>query len=531
MSVSSSWLLPLFLAFGFVQIASAKDDREALRALIFAGDTKGAEQMIDGYFSAIAPGSQKFGDLRAMMQVFSVSDPRVDAFTTDWIRDYPDSPYAKAARGWYLFDMAFLYRGEDRASETRPEALAGFRQLLNESGELAEAAWNLEPRFVPASDLVLAVTSKIGGREDIEDVVAEVMNVSPNFGSIRRAVEFDSKVWGGYPPEALGYCNEYIAILNYDPELDFDTCELFLALSFDNTILSEPDVAEATEASEHPILQDFRMLLLLQQQTPPTGKQLKELKELLDPNSVTWVEMAGLYDRFIGGPDGLPSIVEATKIRRLKVLSDLVELDPYNYGLLDQRYFLAKEVYPDDLSRGPDPVLDTYGPALKAAPYNVRAWNKLRMLSVESQYPAVQNMDVEPFYVNTFIYRGYQPVDITDYAVNSFIAFRRMMKAPSASVEEVARREELACKTIRAIRVAMYTCEQSGDISPTCSAIPTVNPQGNELINMPMTDILRELEATLEPEKCREFRSAPVETILCDIQPFDVDVLRAKVFP
>lgn len=204
-----------FALAGFIYVIGAFGasaiERSVVVELIRAGDVADFEsRMLDLHKQHVA-GEILASDLREPFGTFSLSDPAIASFLSDWIAAFPDSPYAHAAASWYFYGIAWRLRGEELYRYTWPEAMDGFYQHLHQAEAHGRYAFELTPDLLPASDLLLVVEQATNtlGVKGVLDVVATTMQATPNRGTLYRAVRSFHPNWGGRPGDIAKLCDLY----------------------------------------------------------------------------------------------------------------------------------------------------------------------------------------------------------------------------------------------------------------------------------------------------------------------------------
>lgn len=178
---------------------------------------------LQSLFEAMHKAAAETGDYSKLRQVNNwVSyTTRPDYLTTleHWRDAYPQSPYPIAALGWAVGHQVWIYRGEEMAWKTPPEAPFAHRVSLAASERLMNLAWALDPSYLPASD-GLFVSMKGRDQAAITDLLTSVFGKHPNRHSLRLAVNARDPIWGGSRADAFDLCLQFGDLIEgYSAEL------------------------------------------------------------------------------------------------------------------------------------------------------------------------------------------------------------------------------------------------------------------------------------------------------------------------
>lgn len=169
---------------------------------------------------ALSIETQNYDNVRISNIPFATTDPDVISTVQAWHVDMPESPYAKTALAWINYHIAYQIRGENSARQTHPMARQEFTELMNKGFSLALEANNLAPDFVPASDAVLRTSRGGSSLWDMHKFTRDTMELTPNFGTLYRALQFATPAWGGSIDEMVAIC----ALSSHLDEMSEEEC-------------------------------------------------------------------------------------------------------------------------------------------------------------------------------------------------------------------------------------------------------------------------------------------------------------------
>lgn len=166
-------------------------------------------------------------DRMAQWELFialSFSEPDTRAFAMDWAAAEPGNPVALTVKANALFSQGALVRGEKALVHTwganREKTLA----LYSEALTLAKAALDLDPQYLPASDAVILISTRIGDPAGALAELERIMALQPNHRSLIRAAAALSPSWGGSTELTRAICDYFAGALPDMPVYDSDTC-------------------------------------------------------------------------------------------------------------------------------------------------------------------------------------------------------------------------------------------------------------------------------------------------------------------
>jgi hypothetical protein len=376
------------------------------RAMIYAHD-------IDGFRSAItaahaddlaAKGDQNLQ--RALFGPFGVTDPRVAAFTADWLAAEPDSPYALTARVWHLRAMGWAMRGNDLPRYIWPAAMEEMGALHGEAMGMAFRARDLAPDMVAASDAVIRLGQSFGMAEMAEEELARIMAIAPNHGSLIRASNTLDPRWGGSVDAIARACEDYALLIPDVPDYTVDIC---LVEMFDeNRLTGAPQTwswNKLLELPDHPNLIFARKSMVMGGWIPDPERSVAILDAYLahggDP-----LDIAPIYDHLRqkvswSAVETQPDVYAAALAT---ATADLAH-DPGNTQLVEHYLEMAGRVSPD-LQPDTATRVAILEKMLQFAPYDVDGWVSLYFFTAG---PSLDEMDAaSPAMANAVAYSNHK---------------------------------------------------------------------------------------------------------------------------
>ncbi|OYX40315.1 MAG: hypothetical protein B7Z02_18330, partial [Rhodobacterales bacterium 32-67-9] len=172
--------LSLSLLFGSVQSSEAEDDPlHPFFAAIHVGDVASVEALL-GSAEELA-GDARFERVRVLYSVFNVADPRIFDFVGAWVEAQPEAAAPHLAKAKMLHSMALRVRGEDLSRFTYPEAMNMYDTLMSQAAEEVWRAYAIAPDNVVTVDLIMSMRDRVPGKPDRMEVLAKIMETTPNW--------------------------------------------------------------------------------------------------------------------------------------------------------------------------------------------------------------------------------------------------------------------------------------------------------------------------------------------------------------
>lgn len=147
--------------------------------------------------------------LRNRFGVFDTTNPDVIDFVSTWRTQNPDSIYAKTAQAWVFFAIGRNVRGVKFNHQTYPVALEIHRNMHAKAKELAIQAFDKDNTLISAADAVIVLSRTTGTQDTAFEVLARVMEIQPNWGSLTRALDMTNEQYGGSVELAEAVCDYF----------------------------------------------------------------------------------------------------------------------------------------------------------------------------------------------------------------------------------------------------------------------------------------------------------------------------------
>lgn len=354
-----------------------------VRNYMLDGDHAGLEVALTAQLVAVRDGDVTYDEQRASYRAFKTTDPRMHRFIRDWLENRPNSIHANTAQALSDYSLSFLIRGQDIIGRTYPEAIRTFRQMQMTGMAHAQRANSLDPGFVPASDAVIAFSQTIGSDRSVGAYLKAIMELSPNFGSVTRALSATAPAWGGNWLQAVRICALYADQITDAGGFTEDICRLQAALAANHGKERVSQAAAAVDYQHSHLIRHYAVKLALYYlQEDDTADQFA--RSQIENTKFRNLSMAEDYDTFIAKPRGWPSRSLLVYERALKNAQSEIHFDPYNPDLLSilARQHAGSSLVPDRPDR--EQRLDYAKRALVFQPYRSEAWMELYHSSQEN---------------------------------------------------------------------------------------------------------------------------------------------------
>ena len=465
-------LLFLLLLMASSALADPLGDAKAdLRALVSAGDIDAVDAMMDSAYRA-SLASHIYDLPRVPNTAFSVTDPKTKDFIAAWRTAKPDSPHALTAQAWMLWRAGWLVRGGESAHWTYPAAFAMQADLHRQARDLAWQAFDLAPDLVPASDAVLRMAQVTHGQDYVSTIIADIMALTPNRGTLLRGFDALDPKWGGSLTEVAALCGLYAAKVVEVADYTDETCliEAFLAVGDG---MAETWALSALDRNSNPILEYARVrdAIYWRRGTDAANKVLA--RYLAKPGNYDW-NAAGIHDLDYRVPHGLPPLAPEFFQRRLDHAVAEVVFDPYDAELL-QIVFEASSYESYPLKHvDPQLQLETSRRVLTVEPFSAKAW-----VSYASNATFVfhyKEDQADPFWINAMVYSNHNPFYIVNFAKSKLTNLLLLLyddMSNDVQVRDLPESTEqvtsMVCPLIRVTRVLDQVCTTSAKGHPSCS--------------------------------------------------------------
>ncbi len=483
------------------------------RAMIYAHDIDGFSRAIIAAHAAdlAAKGDQNLQ--RTLFTPFGVTDPRVAAFTADWLAREPDSPYALTARVWYLRAMGWAMRGTALPRFTWPAAMDQMAEMHGAGMEMALRARELAPDLVAASDAVIRMGQTFGMADLAAEELARIMDIAPNYGSLLRAANSLSPKWGGSVDAVARACEDYATLLPDVEGYTVDIClvEMFIAAPVDG---AARDWAwdMLTRLPDHPNLIAARTEKAVENRGSPP-ERLAAL-EAFFANGGTWTTAAMHLDieRSASGEPFEKAFPAAVERAFAQATEDLL-YDPGDPELV-RTYFDLIDSLP--IGKRPDQAmqLSVLRNLLAVAPYNPTAWMQMATLQ-SAGLPVAETSVLAPAVANAVSYSNHQTTVLAEMTGLYAMAYANgTADARLAAIRSetytfpAAFDTDVSCPYTRLVRLLEEACRIQDIPAGECRNAGAALPE--------MLDSVNEIAAR---GACVAERTAPIEALV--FEPMD----------
>lgn len=446
---------------------------DALRALALAGDVEGLEAAFAEVHEAAREGRLTPDEVRAFGRPLHLGGGPVWTVVDDWLRARPDSPYANATRAWQLDARAWGLRGTAPARDTWPEAMAGFVAAEHAAWVHGLRAHEAAPDFVPGSDALLALDLHVGelSDADFDTLLAEVMEATPNHGTLLRAAGRTRVEWGGGGPDAAWViCTTYAPVVTDAEGYDADACmaEIILRQGFGGPIRQV--AADVALSRPEPWLDRARLEVARFVPVAGGDRLLREAvaDRLASDLSLTdTLDLALTHDVAHALPDGRPGVFGDVLVRVQAEARDTLRLHPADPEAIDALLWSMAPAGVELPHASPEERTALLRARLGATPYDPETWSELARASLDIMDPLDERH--LPYGINAIVYsnHGYNELGAL---LGGFDA--RLMAAnwprglvpeyPSLPEEEMAALlDRVLCPIVRAQRLADAACEEA----------------------------------------------------------------------
>lgn len=509
---------PAFAAV-VLSISTAAADESALvtpddlRAYAAAGDHAGLDAALDEMQTAVMAGTVTARDQRRTYAAFETTKPEMHAFIRTWLAASPGSKHARAAQALLDRHIAWLVRGAEYATKVYPDALEIFNRLGANAVRNALSAFEDDPAFLPASDVLLRMANSRRSMVNYRDVLARVMDVHPNYGSVRRAMVNILPGWGGKWRDAEYICDTYASAVPDRDGYSVGVCKLEASICCFNDADLSVRLAAILDEEEGEIQDALRPYdaAYLRLGLP---KNLEAAIEQMEKPGFLDLELAKDFDFNVGGRLGLEPFGRVVLMRLREKAKVEIEHDPYNPDLLEHlsAFHYGSEVFED--APTPDLIFDYARRALAFQPYNKLAWIELSRWARKISGPFAYTAR-EAYERNAIVYSNHSAATVEIHAGfwAELIVKRRDMYNPAAKVPEwqkplypgseleAADEDVLLCNWLRAKRVLDAICADPGN-SECAKLLPS---------RIDLVALLQDIE---QRGICKDIIAAPVEALL-----------------
>ncbi len=448
--------------------------KQEIFSLAFAMDINGVQKKLEAAHQQSLTGDLPLDDLRDLFSAFQSTAPEIKEFAESWVDEMPDSPYALTALTWNLYTAGWNMRGNDLIRFTFYEAAYRHNNLHERARKLAQRAFQAAPDLIPASDAVimLVLTHSMGRPDPMEKVnfvshtLKTVMELTPNRGSLLRAMNVTWPEWGGNFDGAIKLCSDFADLVTdvegYTPEI----CMIDAAFYHDYGGEVRRSMREALRSTDLPYLDYARR----EDWEPGISRAAdKKILAYLQTEGSTDLELAQLYDWNVADINGLPRT--GTKVAenlRAQTLEEL-KTDPYNPSLVKKIAEPFFGIGPgQDKNDRSDEIALTKS-VLKVAPFDPTYWSNIARFMHTTGDPT--DPSENPYFANTITFSNHSPRYFFKYLEAKTQDLRAIEQRsdtdglPSETMTAVD--EAVTCPYIRLARLRELMCTNGKEHIPS----------------------------------------------------------------
>ncbi len=445
--------------------------KEELRAAIYAGEVRKVEAAFREAQAKFLRGEANIDDLRWLNEVFTTTHPDVISFTKTWLKRYPNSPYANTAQAWINYKIGWIIRGEKIAIKIYPEALKEFSRLHYDAWDHAIMAYEIDPRYIPASDALIRLANSTSHEIKAYKVLHQVMLDDPNWGTLRRAVESTRPGWGGTWEMAVRMCDLYGPMI----EFKYDTvlyCKAYAGAEVFPNGHGEWAV-ETIRKNRIKYLDYLRLYSATSDRA--TRAEAAFAYNFLTRDGITNAEYAKRFDRNVARKYGYDFISEAHQRRAHDYAREALEDDPYDPDLIKIMQAGISRYSVDEGGRLHSKLIERLSPEeeieyarrlLVIAPYNSRHYSDYARVKYNLAGTEGFLKD-EPFLINAIVYSNHDPIVLHSYVFDKWQQLDGMQQSAEglggpewrAVSERVNLDADIICPMLRGYRLLKSICE------------------------------------------------------------------------
>jgi len=440
----------------------------ALRDAIYSRDIDRVEALLDQNQKLFEAGQRSPEDARCLFRHFTKLRPATFETVDEWLKRYPDSPFAHTAKAWTNYVMSWQVRGDRFARDTYPAALSLFNELQRTAWDHSETAYRTRPRLIAASDALIKLANSNRQSRRREQVLSEVMATDPNEGTLVRAVAQVISGWGGTWDLGAAMCDTYAQrVPGAGPDAT-TRCKLPLARNFKD----QWDWMNDTLASgDFPDFDYLRLDFILgpqasREEAEIAYRAMSEKNYSITRHLSTYDSLALKYD--------LPLLTETISKRRHANAEreleqsplDLASLKVLGEPLLTSAKGTNGRLTVKVLERPTaQQALDYARRRVQASPYNPEAWSELLARMVQNG--KITNLALaEPYRANAIVYDNHSAVGLSGYILDKIFEYDAFQRAQAGTLpadslamfDGVDETHDLICPVVRARRLFDAVC-------------------------------------------------------------------------
>ena len=469
----------------------------AVRDATYAHDIQRVEALLDENQSLFERGKRTAEETRFLFRHFTVLRPDTFTFIDDYLRAYPDSPYALTAQAWANYVVSWQVRGEKIARDTYPDAMREFSRLQLAAWRHAEKAYRKRPRLIAASDALIKLANPNGQANARELILAEVMSIDPNAGTLGRAVAQVIRGWGGTWEMGARMCETHAPKVPNADELAVSRCKIPLADKFEDQFdwLTAQLKSGKFPGYEH-LLLGFMFTSSWSEITRADAELIHRVMSMdgyiSQKHLTSYDSLALKYD--------LPLMTETVSRRRHEVAQKTCEQSPVDIwcnnvlsepimtSLKNENGMITVKVVERP---SPEAALEYAQNRVAGSPYNPEAWSLLlTQMMANNRFTHVTQ--AEPYRVNAIVYSNHDVNKLRSYLDDKFYEYDAFQRTEAGEFpaemmkffEGLDEGPDMICPMIRAARLIDATCKQGRyagcDLPPIIeSALATMETKAN----------------------------------------------------
>lgn len=235
------------------------------------------------------------------------------------------------AQAWNYYNAGWIIRSSGIALRIYPKALTEFSILYEKAWEYAEKTYEIDPRYIPASDGLIRLANSTGRTIKAYKVLHQVMKDDPNWGTLRRAVESTRPGWGRTWEMAVRMC--YL----YGPMIEFKYDMVLYCKAYTGGEIHLGEHGErAVEIIRKNRIKDLDYLRLDSATSDrATRAEAAFAYNFLTRDGIANARYAKRFDRNVAWKYGYDFISEAHSRRAREYAREALENDPYDPGLIE----------------------------------------------------------------------------------------------------------------------------------------------------------------------------------------------------
>ncbi len=375
-------LLACFVSSANAQVSDPAPvvSRQQLMDVIYAGDFDRVEQIMAETRDLVRRDKATQDDMREKFRDFSTTNPKVIDFVNNWLERHPDSPFANTAQAWVLHRIGWNVRGSKYVRHTYPEALDMHYRMHMAAFDHASRALEADRTLISASDAILSLGQTTGQKNRSFEVLDEVMETIPNWGTLSRALALSNPKYGGSSELADAMCDHYGPMLSAPVKDMVRFCKIVANATYFGNRWDE--VREWLKEDPNPVLDHYRVQSIFGLEQP-SNDQIRFAVQYFKDTETTDLRLANRFElRYALPPAGEP-VVHFVLERAKRVAREVLEHDPYNLWALDVLLRSSHDVtvQPDNSivhkrtgSPTPEEEVDYHRRRILASPFNPEFW-------------------------------------------------------------------------------------------------------------------------------------------------------------